>query len=130
MTFIIFYGRIVYKYYDEDLIKYKNVYGEISTFFGVCEVNKLSEKLLVMPEDCSVLRIEDKSISNGMSILFSPCIQKFYLTPFSLRHSNVDGNIIDLTFCFSSSTDTNIVDNIVNIIKKQLLTIIELKKLI
>ena len=100
----------------EDLVKYKHIINkEISTFFGVCKVFGLNKKLLVMPKDCSILHIDLNSISNGMNIVFSPCIQKFYMDQFSLRHNS--SGIMELTFCFSSSTDNNIVDSIVNTIK-------------
>ena len=103
---------------DEDLMPYKHAVGKISTFFGVCEVDELNEKLLVMPKDCSILRIENKGISNRMSILFSPCIQKMYVTHFSLRHSSSNSNIMELNFCFSSSTANNVVDSIVNTMRE------------
>ena len=100
----------------EDLVKYKHIINkEISTFFGVCKVFGLNKKLIVMPKDCSILHIDLNSISNGMNIVFSPCIQKFYMDQFSLRHNS--SGIMELTFCFSSSTDNNIVDSIVNTIK-------------
>jgi hypothetical protein len=104
----------IYNTYD-DLVKYKHTVGAVSTFFGVCKVFGLDEKSLVMPKDCSILHINLGSISNKMSIVFSPCIQKFYMDQFSLRHNS--SGIMELTFCFSSSTANNIVDSIVNTIK-------------
>ena len=104
----------IYNTYD-DLVKYKHTVGAVSIFFGLCEVFGLDEKSLVMPKDCSILRINLGSISNGMSIVFSPCIQKFYVDQFSLRHGS--SGMLELDFCFSSSTANNIVDSIVNTIK-------------
>ena len=89
--------------------------GQYQHFFGVCEVFGLDEKLLMMPKDCNILHINLGSISNGMSIVFSPYIQKFYIDQFSLRHNS--SGVLELDFCFSSSTANNIVDSIVNTIK-------------
>jgi hypothetical protein len=104
----------IYNTYN-DLVKYKHTVGAVSTFFGVCEVFGLDEKLLMMPKDCNILHINLGSISNGMSIVFSPYIQKFYIDQFSLRHNS--SGVLELDFCFSSSTANNIVDSIVNTIK-------------
>ena len=96
----------IYNTYN-DSVKYKHTVGAVSTFFGVCEVFGLDEKLLMMPKDCNILRINLGSISNGMSIVFSPYIQKFYIDQFSLRHNS--SGVLELDFCFSSSTANNIV---------------------
>lgn len=104
-------------FYDsnKDLTKYINTVGGIATYFGVCRVRSLSEKLLVMPKDCSILILGNDSIYNGMSIVFSNCIQKLYATQYSLMRDS--SGIIELNLYFSSSTDSNIVDGIVHTIK-------------
>lgn len=105
------------EFYDtnKDLIKYINTVGGIATYFGVCRVKSLSEKLLVMPKDCSVLILGDDSISNGTSIVFSTCIQKLYITQYSLMRNS--SGIMELNLYFNSSTASNIVDDIVRTIK-------------
>lgn len=101
--------------FNKDLIKYINIVGGIATYFGICEVNSLSENLLVMPKDCSIISLENDSISSGANIVFSNCIQKLYLTQYSLR--NTSSGIMELNLCFSSSTSSSIVDSIVHTIK-------------